>query len=349
MRTPFTRFSFMDRLKLEALYSANVPVREIAVQLHKHVSSIYRELQHGFYMHRNTDWTETKKYSADKGERFMKFNSTTKGRSMKVGNDFEFVRFVEEMIRKGYSPYAILSEIRRKNLSFRTKVCLTTLYHYIDKGVFLHVSNKDLRFKGSRKKTYGTVKTAKRPPRGDSIEHRPEEVETRETFGHWEMDSVIGKREKGNTLLVLTERKTLKEIILKSNDKSAVSTVLLLNRLERILGADFRKVFRTITVDNGSEFNFTAQMERSCLTKRKRTKIYYCHPYSSWERGSNENQNGMIRRFVPKGTSIHPYSQDDLNRISEWMNTYPRKIFDGASSQELFEIELQKIGVKKFF
>ena len=343
----YTRFTYTDRIKLEALYNAKTSIKDISRYLDKHISSIYRELSHGFYQHLNTDYTYTKKYSADKAHRYARFNSTTKGRQMKIGNDHKFVKFVEKMIKKKYSPAAILAYIKEHNLKFKTNVCITTLYSYIDKGVFLHVTNNNLLYKGSRRKRYRKVQTAKRPPRGESIEHRPKEVAERSTFGHWEMDSVIGKREKGNTLVVLTERLTRKEIIFKAKDKTALTTVQLLNRLERYLGKDFCKIFKTITVDNGSEFSSYDLMEQSCLTKKPRTKIYYCHPYSSWERGSNENQNRMIRRFIPKGSSIKPYSTEDIKAIEDYINNYPRKIFNYKSSQQLFESELSKINVKK--
>lgn len=348
-REHFRRFTATDRAKLEALHNAGIPIREIAKQLHKHISSVYRELKRGKYEHLNGDFTFSTRYSSDRSEQRRSFYTAGMGRPLKLGNDYEFVRFVEKMVRKGYSPYAILQEIRRQGLSFRTKVCLSTLYNYIDKGLFLHIGNKDLMHKGTRRKKYGTTVTVKRAPRGESIEHRPEQINERQEFGHWEMDSVIGKREKGNTIITMTERMTLMEIVLKSKDKSAVSTVQILNRLERMFGATFRKIFRTITVDNGTEFSQFEQMERSCLTKRQRTKIYYCHPYSSWERGSNENQNAMIRRFIPKGTKIEKYSQQDLNRIADWINDYPRAIFGGRSSRDLFTEELQKLGVQKFF
>lgn len=344
----YTRFTYTDRIRLETLYNAELSVKEISVQLHKHISSVYRELQYGFYQHLNSDYTYTRKYSADKAQRRSQFNSTTKGRQMKVGNDYEFIRFVETMIlKKKYSPEAILAYIKENNLTFKTNICITTFYSYIDKGVFLHVTNKNLLYKGSRKKTRKRVRVVKKLSKGDSIECRPQDVSARSTFGHWEMDSVIGKREKGNTLIVLTERLTRKEIILKSKDKTAISTVQLLNRLERYLGKDFRKIFQSITVDNGSEFNRFDLMEQSCLSSKKRTKIYYCHPYSSWERGSNENQNRMIRRFIPKGTSIQSYSAADLKAIEDYINTYPRKILGYKNSQELFESELSKLGIKK--
>lgn len=101
----------------------------------------------------------------------------------------------------------------------------------------------------------------------------------------------------------------------------------------------------TITVDNGSEFSYCDEMERSNLYKNKqRTKFYYCHPYSSWERGSNENQNSFIRRFIPKGVKMEMYTQKQIDEIVRFMNTYPREILDFGNSEQLFITELQKIG-----
>lgn len=118
------------------------------------------------------------------------------------------------------------------------------------------------------------------------------------------MDCVEGKKKTKETLLVLSERKARKEIIIKMKDKTTGSVVAALDRLERKYGKLFSKVFQTITVDNGTEFSDVAGLERSCLHKGKRTTVFYCHPYSSYERGTNENTNGMIRRWFPKGTDF---------------------------------------------
>ncbi|MCI9510525.1 MAG: IS30 family transposase [Angelakisella sp.] len=171
-----------------------------------------------------------------------------------------------------------------------------------------------------------------------SIEERPKEVKIRETFGHWEMDTVIGKAKGGGpVLLVLTERLTRKEIIRKIGSKTTAEVARALNRLERDMGARFKRIFQTITIDNGSEFMDTAGMEKSCCTKGTRTKVYYCHPYSSWERGSNENANGIIRRFIPKGTPIEEYSEKDIARVEQWINNYPRKILGYSTAQIFFD------------
>ena len=347
---PYKMFNSSTRDKLEALYNAGVPVKKIAEELGFTFQSIYRELKKGFYMHRNTDWTETKKYSAVKAQRLAEQRATAKGAPLKIGKDYKFAAFVEEMILAGYSPSAILDYIEDNNLEFSTKVCRVTLYSYIDKGIFLHVSNKNLLIKGKRKKKHRTVKTVKQLPKVEnSIEKRPKEANDRTAFGHWELDTVVGKKKKGETILAMTERKTRMELIFKAKDKSAASTVLMLNRLERQIGSKaFRTIFKSITCDNGSEFANTIGMEYSPYTHKKRTSVYYCHPYCSSERGSNENQNRFIRRFVPKGTVIKDVNQEQINYIQNFINTYPRHILKGKNSLFLFKNELEKINIKIF-
>ncbi|MBO5091516.1 MAG: IS30 family transposase [Clostridia bacterium] len=337
------RMTYTDRLKLETMYNAHIPVKVIADTLGFSFQAIYYELKKGFYMHRNYDWSETRKYSADKAQEKTDYEQTSKGASVKLGNDYEFISFVERMIKRKYSPAAILGYIEKNKLEFKTKVCRVTLYSYISKGYFMNVTNKDLLRKSKMKKKYRKVR-AKRAPSGDSIEKRPDFINERSEFGHWELDTVVGKRKKGEVLFVLTERKTRYEIIQKSMDKTSLSLIMFLDKLERKYKKAFSSIFKTITVDNGTEFANCTMMEKSSIYKNKvRTKIYYCHPYSSWERGSNEVQNAFIRRFLPKGTEFEPISQKRIAEIAEYINTYPRELFNFDNSQSLFLAELHKL------
>ena len=345
----YRTFTKRTRDQLEALYNANVPVKIIAEQLGYSHQAIYHELKRGYYMHRNSDWTETRKYSADKAQLSADINATAKGAPIKLDRDKEFANFVEDMILKGYSPGAILLYIKDHGLKFKTKVCRVTLYSYIDKGVFLKVSNKHLLHKGKRKTKAESDKQAKKLPDIEhSIERRSSEINAREVFGHWEGDSIIGTNKKGETVLTLTERLTRLDIILKSPDKTAASTVRMLNRLERKLGSQtFREIFKSITFDNGTEFSDTKGIEFSPYTHKRRTRVYYCHPYCSSERGSNENQNGFIRRFIPKGTLISNYSSSYIQYVQNFINNYPRAIFGGESSLKRFTRELEKLNIQK--
>lgn len=151
------------------------------------------------------------------------------------------------------------------------------------------------------------------------------------------MDTVYSAAETSlRALLVLTERKTRKEIIILMPDRTAKSTVRALNRLERRLGAKFRKIFKSITVDNGTEFSDLVDMEKSVLYNGARTRFYYCHPYSSWERGSNENLNRMIRRCFPKGTSFASVTRKQVQRVEDWINNYPRKVLGYLTAEIIY-------------
>ena len=346
----YRTFKKRDRDKLEALYNAGFSIKRIAEELGFTYSGVYYELRRGYYMHRNHDWTETKKYSAEKAQFVADMNATAKGAPIKLGKDKEFANFVENMVLEGYSPGAILLYIKEHGLTFKTKVCRVTLYSYIDKGVFLKISNKNLLRKGERKKKSEEEKQGKKLPNVEhSIEKRSPEINARLSFGHWEGDSVIGTNKKGETILTLTERLTRMEIIIRSQDKSAASTVRMLNRLERRIGSrTFREVFRSITFDNGTEFSDVEGIEYSPYTKKKRTSVYYCHPYCSSERGSNENQNGFIRRFIKKGTPISEYSNAYIRYVQNFINNYPRAIFNGENSSKRFGSELKKLNIKNF-
>lgn len=348
-RRGYKTFTKRMRDKLEALYNVGIPVKTISEQLGYTHQAIYHELKRGYYMHRNTDWTETRKYSADKAQRSANLNATAKGAPIKLGKDKAFATFVEEMVLQWYSPAAILLYIKEHGLRFKTNVCRVTLYSYIDKGVFLRISNKNLLRKCKEKRRAVKKCTKKLPNVDHSIELRAPEINAREVFGHWEGDTVIGTKRKGETVLTFTERLTRMEIILKCQDKTAASTVKVINRLERKLGSTaFREIFKSITFDNGTEFSDTAGIEYSPYTRKKRTQVFYCHPYCSSERGSNENQNGFIRRFMPKGIPIKKYSNAYVQYVQDFINNYPRALFDGENSAKRFEKELKKLNIQNF-
>lgn len=123
---------------------------------------------------------------------------------------------------------------------------------------------------------------------------------------------------------MLTERKTRYEIVRVLESKTAREVLRVLHTLRHDLGKDFGKIFRAITCDNGCEFSAAKEMEQL-------TPIYYCHPYSCWERGTNENQNKLIRRFCRKGKSMATLTDDHAEYITLWMNNYPRRLLGWAA------------------
>ena len=175
---------------------------------------------------------------------------------------------------------------------------------------------------------------------GKSIELRDATIETREEFGHWEIATVRGaKNKKDNVLISLIERKSRLYIALRcpsarSHDiKEALETWLstFKNNVE------LRLLCKTITADNGLEFADISDLEDEILF------IYFARPYSAWERDSNERHTGLLHRFIPKGKRIESISEHTLRRTLHWCNNLPRKILHYKTPQEVFLEEVNKI------
>lgn len=347
--TKYRRLTNYDRLVIEAYYNAGYSQIDIADLLGVHRSTICRELRKGMYEHLNTNYTTRKAYSSNLAQDYTDFQATSKGKELKIADDHDLASFLEKKIAHDkYSPDAVLHLIRNDpelSIRFKVSISTTTLYRYIDKGLFLNLTNKDLPH--AHKRSYNRVRRIqKRSSAGTSIEMRPADILSRQYFGNWEMDTVKGIRGKTKgCLLVLTERKTRNELTFKLPDQKAASVVAVLDDLEELLGDDFSNVFHTITVDNGVEFADFEGMQRSKYTSGNRTSIYYCHAYSSCERGSNENANRLIRRHAPKGTDLDQLTHEDVKDIQRWMNNYPRRLLDYRTSGELFQEEMAAIGV----
>lgn len=350
-RKQFKHLSFTQRLQISAFLKVKTPIPEIAKQIGVHRATIYRELHRGVSVQRKTKYDfygdkngyyEKEVYNPDAAEQLYRESLAAKGAPLKIGKDFALADYIEnKIVNEKRSPDSVIGEIKRMGLYFKTSICTTTLYSYIYKGVFLTLSMEHLHEKGKHKKRKHNSLTISRPPKGTSIERRPENILLREEFGHWEMDSVCGSTK--SAFLVMTERMTRKEIIFPMPNQKAESVISCLDYLERKYGDLFHKVFLSITVDNGSEFSAFEKMEQSSLGNGKRTTIYYCHPYSFFERGCNERMNREIRRLVPKGSDLSKFSMEDVQKIEDWLNSYPRKILGYATPQELFDRELEKL------
>ena len=326
-----------DRLALERMLRIHTPVAKIAEALGKCRKTIYNEIKRGMCIQQH-DAEFVAEYCADVAERKYQEHLRAKGPAIKLGKDFAFAEYIEDqIINKRRSPGAALAQIKIDGLQFDTEICETTLYNWIYSGaVFLNVTERDLLYKGERRPPRKRGETQRsRPAKGETIEHRPEEVNSRDTFGNWEMDSVMGCKGCKSALVVLTERLTRMPVIFKVPDHTMESVVRVLDRLERRLGAKFRDIFQTITVDNGCEFQDYKGMEKSCRRKGKRTTVYYCHPYAPHERGSNENANRLVRRFFPKGTNFDEVDIEAIRRAEQWINNYPRKLLGWKSASAL--------------
>ena len=346
MRSHYTHLGWNERLIMETMLNNGATRTEVANYLGVSRSTVFYEFNRGKYTHRNSDYTEEVRYSCDLGQQVHDKNISNRGKSLKIGSDIAFANRLEELIvGERYSPEVALKTIERNGEKYSTTVSVPTLYKYIEMGIFYDLSNRNLVVKSQKGRRKKEKPRQKRASAGDSIDKRPIEIDTREEFGHWEMDTVKGKQGVTKScLLVLSERKTREELIFKMPDQTSASVVKVLNQLERKLKEDFYTIFKTITVDNGVEFADVDGLEKSIRMKgKKKTKLYYCHAYCSSERGTNENINRMIRRFIPKGADIDKYSHKQIDKIQSWINKYPRRMFDFISSQELYNAELAKM------
>lgn len=315
-----------ERYKLEAYMEAGKSVAWIARELGFCRQTIYNELRRGAYVH-TCEWWDEVRYSADKGQQKHRYMQSGKGRPLKIGRERAYAAFLEEMVvERRYSPGAALAAAR--GAGFAVSICVSTFYSYIDKGVFLRITYKHLWEKRKRKKqTYRTVKRIAHP-KLPSITDRPERIQRREEYGHWEMDLVVGRAGTAACLLTLTERKKREELIFKLPNKRAETVRAVFDRMERSMGKQaFREKFKSITTDNGPEFLEYEKLRRSSLGD-VRFQVWYCHSYAAWEKGSNENHNRMIRRWFPKGTDFTKVTKKQVADIQHWMNSYPRKVLD---------------------
>ena len=202
---------------------------------------------------------------------------------------------------------ACVGYARKHKLFLPTEmVCTKTLYNEVWAGNLVLESlelpealkrKKCCKSTGNRKKAYGT-----------SIDERPQIASSRLEVGHWEGDTVVGKRNgKEAVILTLLEKKTQHYLAIRIPGKTSEAVSAAMQKLREDFGEPFfSQIFKTITVDNGPEFADFAQ------TEQFGTKVYFAHPYTSWERAQDEQENGMLRRYVPKGVYIENFSCQNL-------------------------------------
>lgn len=347
----FKHLTWEKRLQIEAFLKAGYTARKIADEIGCSFKTIYNELKRGEYFHtkaQDTFWygkkyRRIKAYSPNKAQDLYDKNMSVHGVEIKLGNDYEFADYIEKrIVDDGLTPLAVLGEIKKKGLAFNTTICVQTLYNYIRNGVFLRLSMEHLPYAKKEKRKNEKI-TVKKLPRGVSIEKRPACVYNRAEFGHWEMDCIESCKKKKATLLCLSERLSRREIIFKLPNKKSNSVIKCLNLLEHRYGKLFPKVFKTITVDNGAEFSDYISMQRSRFGNKKRTTVYYCHPYCSSERGTNERMNREIRRKFPKGTDFTRVSIEQVAEVERWLNAYPRGVLDYDTPENVFNSFLNEI------
>lgn len=318
-----------ERETIERMLKLGASKREVARVLRRDLSVVKREVRRGSaeqrtmkrYISSRIDdlgYTVKKVYFADTGQRVYEENRHKCGARNKVLACIDMVKFVEGKIcgPEKWSPDAAVGYAVSRGLFKGKRFTTKTFYNWVDDGL-VGIRNIDLLLKVRRRSK--KPRTARKRVLGRSIDDRPAAAAAREEFGHWEGDGIVGKGGKGQ-LISLVERQSRVGLLFNAGDKDSGRIVKVLDRLQERYGERFPSIFKTITFDNGSEFASRADMERN-----GRTNVYYAHPYSAFERGTNENWNGIVRRFLPKETDFDKLTHTDTARIAHYINTLPRK------------------------
>jgi len=322
-----------ERIEIQTLQRLGHSNRSIGKALGRTHSTINNEMKRGTVdqVKKVNGYTYHQKvYFAETGQAVYNKHRQASRPHYKLVKIQEFIDYAEQKILiEKWSPDVVVGYAKRiGHFSKEERVCTRTLYRYIDENL-LAITNLDLLLKLRRKTKNKAVREHKRIL-GQSIDERPKEINDRVTFGHWEIDTVIGKKNKEEpVLLTLTERISTFEIILKIEGKTEEAVTKTIQSMA-LDNKYFEYLFQSITSDNGSEFAGLSEAVKGI------SEVYFTHPYSSWERGTNENHNGIIRRFIPKGLSLNDVTPKSIKRIASWMNNLPRKRLGYRTPTEVF-------------
>mgnify|MGYP002727750682 CR=1 len=278
-------------------------------------------------------------YSAKRGEAVYRSNRQRSRRHHRICRCSRFLRWVIKQFHEHkWSLDACVGYARLHELfPVGEMVCTHTLYNEVWAGN-LDLSVTELPEALKRKKHKASKPRENKKNYGNGIAKRPEIAALRIEEGHWEGDTVVGKKAgKEAVILSMLEKKTENYIAIQIPSKDTDSVLHAMQMLKNEYGEKFSQVFKTITVDNGSEFSGFAQVENWG------SQVYFAHPYTSWERPQNERHNGLFRAFVPKGVSIESFSPEYILAAADELNGRPRKKLGYRTPEELFESFLDSV------
>lgn len=240
----------------------------------------------------------------------------------------KMAEFIENKIRNDkWAPDVIIGWMKKHgyfNKDGFTSITTPTVYNAIRFGIINVKLSHTRRMKYKAEYKYHEKNILPISKQAYSIDKRSDEINNRSSFGHFELDTIISKR-KGihHCLLTITERKTRFEMIFRLQYKTSCEVKNKINQLKIFLNKYYDKLIKSYTTDNGPEFS-----DIMGIIANSKTQIYYCHPYCSGDKGTNEKHNSMVRYFITKGTLIEKISNKKINKIADWMNNYPRKILN---------------------
>lgn len=312
----YKHFSIEEREKIQELLWQKVSLREIGRVIGRSHGSVVREIQ------RNNP-QQSKRYTPRKANERALEKRKCRGRKDRLKNE-KIRTYVVIHLKEGWSPEQISAMVKQEKIG---DISHEAIYQYVYAQVhrngwgYVRPGNEDLRPFLRRKRKRRQQKGMRRSqrvlrPQGTSIDERPKAVDLRMRVGDWEGDTVESKghRPGVNTLL---ERKTGLFLVTKVKDKTAEATIAI---VEQRMASLPEKVKHTLTLDNGPE-----NSDWQTLEEKTGLKTYFAHPYRSSERGANENANGLLREYFPKGTDFGMISDEDIAAVEYRLNTRPRK------------------------
>jgi len=309
----YSQVTLEERYHIQALRRAGLSKTAIARRTGRDRSTIGRELQ------RNAGWHQL--YEADRAQAKADARRSVSRRNRRIAP--RQWRDITRLLEAEWSPAQIAGRLRREGL---LRICHSTIYNYVwlDRvtGGGLY---RFLRHGGKRRARYGSRAASTGRIRGRSIDTRPAHIDRRRRLGHWEIDTMAGPGSAG--VITLVERKTGFVVIGKVRSRTAADAATRTLALIRA----HRRQMRTITADNGAEFADHRRIER--LTG---VRFYFTHPYHAWERGTNENTNGLIRQYWPKGQDFTHLTQYECNAVAHRLNTRPRRRLAWRSPEECY-------------
>ncbi len=313
----YRQITFAERYSLGLLRQGGLASAAIARVLGRHRSTVAREVQRnratsdGTYRPQLADWYARGRRSRSRRNRHFTAREWAQ---------------IQELLREDWSPEQVAGWLRRHQ---RLAISHETIYRYIwaekRAGGTLYQHLRGAR--KQRRKRYGRYDSRGRLAGKRLITERPAVVQARQELGHWEGDTMLGASQAGPCVLSLVERKTGYLLLgqLRQRISAAVNA-----RTQQLIAAQPHPV-RTITVDNGTEFHEYAKLERATAAR-----FYFATPHHAWERGTNENTNGLIRQYLPKRLSMAHLTQHDFNRIAAKLNRRPRKRLGYRTPEECY-------------
>ncbi len=321
-------------------------MKELSKLIGTTLSNLYNIINDGLVEVLAYDLTKRIEFSAEVAWQHRNKKSI-ESNSSKRESSKEFIKLIIKDLESEYNINSVdeiihdLIQNRQDEIEGLETICTATFYNYVEAGKIDNFNKSLLPLKGKRKSKNEHKEGKRKRTNINSIENRSDEANSRLEFGHWEGDTVVGSSQIKNSgaCFTLVERKTRFQIVIKMKDRKAETVLKAIKKIKKLYPElkDFKlqDIFKSITFDNGVEFSKWKDIE-----KFLHTTIYFAHPYSSYERGSNENGNKLLRLFLPKSCDMKQYTESYVMRANELINTKIRKILGYKSSLELFTNEL---------